>query len=86
MTSPENEFTTFDEMVLVGDLAEVQQKARQEAEQGKGIDQKRIELKGHFARVAELGLEETERPEAPDGIDGPEGIDESEELEDPEVD
>ena len=55
MTNPESEFTPFDEMVLIGDLREV--------EVDEQVREQRRRLKGHFARVAELGLEEEEEPE-----------------------
>lgn len=48
-------FTDFDEMVMVGDLASV--------EQLDIIRQQRIRLKGQFALAMEFGTEEVEEPE-----------------------
>ena len=55
MSTPENEFTPFDEMVLTGDLRAV--------ELSEEIREQRRRLKSHFAEVAERGLEEAEEPE-----------------------
>ena len=55
MSMPEGEFTPFDEMVLTGDLYDV--------EQNEVIREQMRRLKAHFARVVELGLEEVEEPE-----------------------
>jgi|GEM_PF-5609083 len=52
---PESKFTPFDEMVLTGDLVEV--------ELIEDVREQRRRLKGRFALVAELGLEEVEEPE-----------------------
>lgn len=52
-------FTTFDEMVLIGDLQEVETEAQLE----ENIRQTRIRLKGMFALSLEQGLEEEEEPE-----------------------
>lgn len=55
MTNPESEFTTFDEMVLTGDLRHV--------ESNQKLREQRRRLKAHFAHAAEQGLEEEEEPE-----------------------
>jgi hypothetical protein len=55
MSSSGFEFTPFDEMVLTGDLREVQVNEE--------VRELRRTLKAHFANVVEMDLEEVEEPE-----------------------
>lgn len=55
MSNPDFGFTSFDEMVLVGDLREL--------EVAEDVRELRRKLKADFALSTELGLEEIEEPE-----------------------
>ncbi len=55
MNDPEAIYATFGEMVRSGDLKEVEMLEK--------VREQRRRLKGHFALVVELGLEEVEEPE-----------------------